>query len=91
LNAFKGLQIDLVQLQGLEIQEDGQTVLVQGGVYAGPVIKTLWDEGYVTGEFVIPDRGYVLCVFTNMSLNSHRIGLLRWPRRFRPGWRPRAP
>ncbi|KEY64683.1 hypothetical protein S7711_02883 [Stachybotrys chartarum IBT 7711] len=48
LNAFSGLQIDLRQLQGLEIQEDGQTVALQGGVYGAPVVHTLWDEGYIT-------------------------------------------
>nr|BDX35617.1 FAD-linked oxidoreductase StrQ [Stachybotrys sp.] len=48
LNAFSGLQIDLRQLQGLEIQKDGQTVVLQAGVYAAPVVHTLWDAGYIT-------------------------------------------
>ncbi|KAL9622087.1 MAG: hypothetical protein Q9160_003586 [Pyrenula sp. 1 TL-2023] len=48
LNRFKGLQIGMDQLQSANIQEDGQTVLLQGGAYAGPVINYLWDQGYVT-------------------------------------------
>lgn len=50
LNRFKGLQIGLDQLQGLQIDAAGQTVLLQGGVYAGPVIANLWDNGFVTSE-----------------------------------------
>ena len=51
LNAFNGLQIGMSQLQGLQIQEDGKSVLLQGGAYSGPVIRTLWDHGYVVSEF----------------------------------------
>lgn len=50
LNSFKGLQIGLEQLQGIKVQEDGKTALLQGGAYGGPVISTLWDQGYVASK-----------------------------------------
>ncbi|KAF7960443.1 hypothetical protein EAE96_000124 [Botrytis aclada] len=48
LNSFKGLQISMDKLQGLQIDAASQTVLLQGGVYAAPVIADLWDNGWVT-------------------------------------------
>ncbi|KAH7323177.1 hypothetical protein B0I35DRAFT_468063 [Stachybotrys elegans] len=48
LNSFSGLQINMERLAGITISEDKTTVLLQGGVYAGPVIEALWDEGYIT-------------------------------------------
>ena len=51
MNTFKGLQIGMGLLQGMKIQEDGKTVLLQGGAYSGPVIRALWDQGYVASEF----------------------------------------
>ncbi|KAK7745571.1 hypothetical protein SLS53_003071 [Cytospora paraplurivora] len=48
LNNFSGLEIDMVLLQEITIHEDTETALLQGGVWAGPLIDLLWDEGYVT-------------------------------------------
>ncbi|ROT38916.1 FAD-binding domain-containing protein [Sodiomyces alkalinus F11] len=48
LGSFKGVQIDMKQLTGLTIAEDGKSALFQGGSHAKEVIKTLWDQGYVT-------------------------------------------
>ena len=50
MNVFKGLQIGMDQLQGLEIQPEEGTVWLQGGSYAGPTVQKLWDNGYVTGK-----------------------------------------
>ncbi|KAK7952001.1 uncharacterized protein PG986_007729 [Apiospora aurea] len=48
LNAFKGLQINMIKLQGVDIAANGQTALLQGGAFADPTVRALWDKGYVT-------------------------------------------
>ncbi|KAK8089643.1 FAD-binding domain-containing protein [Apiospora hydei] len=50
LNAFKGLQINMIKLQGVDIAANGQTALLQGGSFADPTVRALWDKGYVTNE-----------------------------------------
>ncbi|PGH14341.1 hypothetical protein AJ80_05931 [Polytolypa hystricis UAMH7299] len=47
IGSFKGVQIDMGSLNGITIQPDGKSAWLQGGTYGGPVIETLWDEGYV--------------------------------------------
>lgn len=39
------------QLQRATVQENRQTVFLQGGAYAGRVVDYLWDQGYITSEF----------------------------------------
>lgn len=51
LKAFEGLEIDLSNLEAVTIQEGGQTALMQGGVWAAPVIEALWEQGYVTSWY----------------------------------------
>jgi hypothetical protein len=53
LNSFKGLQISMTQLQGIDIDVAGETVLLQGGSYSGPVIANLWDNGFVTSASLV--------------------------------------
>ncbi|KAF9871850.1 hypothetical protein CkaCkLH20_10784 [Colletotrichum karsti] len=48
LGTFKGIQIDLENLQNVDIQRSGRSAWFGGGTYAGPVAKYLWDRGYVT-------------------------------------------
>ncbi|KAI1112706.1 hypothetical protein F5Y14DRAFT_463082 [Nemania sp. NC0429] len=48
LSSFSGLEINVERLTGITIQPDEQTATLQAGVYGGLVIKTLWDQGYVT-------------------------------------------
>ncbi|KAK6210534.1 hypothetical protein LQW54_006142 [Pestalotiopsis sp. IQ-011] len=48
LQIFQGLQINLGQLTGISIAEDGTSALVQGGVDNGQVLEAVWDQGYVT-------------------------------------------
>jgi hypothetical protein len=47
---FKGVQIDMRLLTSLTIKPDNKSAWFQGGTYGGPVIQTLWDQGYVTSE-----------------------------------------
>lgn len=49
LRGFKGLQINLGQLNGVTIAKDRKSVLVQGGLDNGQVQEALWPKGYVTG------------------------------------------
>lgn len=53
LNAFRGIQIDLGQLNGITIAADGQSALFQGGAHAEEVKQTLWDQGYITGTYFL--------------------------------------
>ncbi|RYO84785.1 hypothetical protein DL766_006372 [Monosporascus sp. MC13-8B] len=48
LGNFRGLEINLRQLDAITIAPDGKSVSVQSGTYNGPVMETLWDAGYVT-------------------------------------------
>lgn len=48
LNAFSGIEINVVQLTDMTIQPDGETALLQAGAYAGDIVPKLWDAGYVT-------------------------------------------
>lgn len=38
------------QLQGITIQPDEETAILQAGSYGAVVIQTLWDAGYVTSK-----------------------------------------
>ncbi|KAH8589816.1 hypothetical protein B0O99DRAFT_664427 [Bisporella sp. PMI_857] len=48
LASFNGIQISMSNLDKVTIQPDGKSAWLQGGTHAGPVIKYLWDKGYVT-------------------------------------------
>jgi len=50
VGTFQGLQIDLASLTAITIKPDKKSALFQGGVFGELVIKTLWDQGYVTSE-----------------------------------------
>ena len=89
LNSFQGLQINMNQLQGIEIQDDGETALLQGGAYAGPVIETLWDQGYVTSEFALRrfPTSLILGWLLTERLPRYWSRHLRWPHWARTrGW-----
>lgn len=45
---FRGVQIDLKELVGVEIQPDGETAIIKPGSYGLQVITDLHDAGYVT-------------------------------------------
>lgn len=51
MKKFKGIQIDLKQLTGITLQDHNKSAILQGGTYGINVISTLWDLGYVTGEY----------------------------------------
>lgn len=48
LRYFHGVQIDLVKLDSVAIQPETKSAWLGGGVRSGPVIRSLWDRGYVT-------------------------------------------
>ncbi|KAL4935589.1 hypothetical protein BDV06DRAFT_228690 [Aspergillus oleicola] len=48
LASFNGIQISIHNLNKMTIQPDGKTVWLEGGVYDGPVVRYLWEQGYVT-------------------------------------------
>ncbi|KAI1468333.1 FAD-binding domain-containing protein [Daldinia caldariorum] len=48
LRAFNGIQINLKNLRNIDIQPGGESAWFEGGVYDGPVMNYLWDQGYVT-------------------------------------------
>ncbi|KAI1119047.1 hypothetical protein F5Y14DRAFT_460392 [Nemania sp. NC0429] len=48
LGNFKGLEINLQQLNNISIAANRKSVLLQGGTYTDQVVRTLWDAGYVT-------------------------------------------
>lgn len=50
LSAFSGIQINVEALQGITIQPDGESAVLQAGTYGGQVIEELWDKGYVTSK-----------------------------------------
>ena len=47
---FDGLEIDLRNLNRIAVNSDNVTAHFQGGVYSQEVIRSLWDQGFVTGE-----------------------------------------
>jgi hypothetical protein len=49
------LEIDLDNLVAITIQEGGETALLQGGVFGGEVIETLYVQGYVTRKCPVPE------------------------------------
>lgn len=51
LGAFKGLEINLRELNTITIAEDGESALFQGGTTNDEVMFYLWDEGYVVRKF----------------------------------------
>ncbi|KAI3327600.1 FAD-binding domain-containing protein [Xylariaceae sp. AK1471] len=57
LAVMKGLEIDMKLLQGMTFNENERTAVLQGGTYAGPVIRSLWDKGY--GEYGLVADGVV--------------------------------
>ncbi|KAH5267276.1 hypothetical protein HBI82_225000 [Parastagonospora nodorum] len=48
LSTFSGIQINVEGLQGITIQPDEGTAVLQAGTSGGQVIRELWDQGYVT-------------------------------------------
>ncbi|KAI1489089.1 hypothetical protein F5X96DRAFT_642522 [Biscogniauxia mediterranea] len=48
LTTFSGIEINVDQLQGVTIADDGETATFQAGTYGAQVIQYLWDAGYVT-------------------------------------------
>ena len=47
---FRGIEIDMRDLNDIHINSDNITAQFQGGVYGDQVINTLWDQGFVTGN-----------------------------------------
>ena len=50
------IEINVEQLQGLTINHDDETAVIQAGAYGAQVIQALWDEGYVTSTYSITVR-----------------------------------
>ncbi|KAI0548181.1 hypothetical protein F4679DRAFT_574299 [Xylaria curta] len=48
LLAFSGIEIYVDQLESINIQPDDGSAILQAGTHNGRLMKTLWDEGYVT-------------------------------------------
>ena len=46
----KRIEVSLSQLVSITLVEYKQTALMQGSVYCGQVIHTLWEQGNVTGN-----------------------------------------
>lgn len=57
------------QLQGITIQPDSETAILQAGTYGGPIIQALWDEGYVTSKSPI-----VIVICLSLILNILATG-----------------
>jgi hypothetical protein len=51
VGSFKGAQIDMASLTSITIQPGGKSAWLQGGTHSAPVIETLWNRGYVAGEY----------------------------------------
>lgn len=47
-----GIDIDLSQLSGVEVAEDGQTATIAGGTMSKNVTDALWAAGKQTGQFI---------------------------------------
>ncbi|KAK3356007.1 hypothetical protein B0H65DRAFT_65379 [Neurospora tetraspora] len=50
LSDFDGMQIDMSLLDKIEIQPDGKSVVLGGGVFAKNIMEKLWSAGYVTSS-----------------------------------------
>lgn len=51
MKKFDGIQIDVKKLTGVTLQDQKNSAILQAGTYGINVISTLWDVGYVTGEY----------------------------------------
>lgn len=61
LSEFDGMQIDMSLLDKIEIQPDGQSAILGGGVFAQNIMEKLWDAGYVTCKSFCPCSLYPNC------------------------------
>jgi hypothetical protein len=64
------------KLQGLQIDAASQTVLLQGGVYGGPVIADLWDNGWVTSEFPVHEHLHLFLGNISADTDSAKVPVL---------------
>lgn len=65
LGKFKGLQINMQLLNNITIAADEKSAMLQGGTYNDQVMRTLWDQGYVTSELIV--LACTICVSTPHS------------------------
>ncbi|KAF2685189.1 FAD-binding domain-containing protein [Lentithecium fluviatile CBS 122367] len=48
ITKLSGIEINLSQLTNIKIQPNKKSAWFQGGTWGGNIIKTLWDQGFVT-------------------------------------------
>jgi hypothetical protein len=51
ITKLSGIEINLSQINKIRIQPNKKSAWFQGGTWGGNIIKTLWDQGFVTSEF----------------------------------------
>lgn len=55
----RGIEIRVRTLNKIRINAEGTSAFMQGGVYTGQVIASLWDAGYVTSKFAV---GFIIAL-----------------------------